>query len=332
MPEVTIQQAKDFLNQISIKDSVAIIQHDDLDGYASGILFSEFCKKKGAEFKNIVFSIGSSQETVIKQTKHFNKILIADLGPSAIPQILEGLKHKEVFYTDHHQVEKPIPKEILEFRTIKEGYIPSSRTVYELVGGKDWLALAGTLADAGHLHKVNEQFIKQILAKYKISQRKFLEQVVFTLNKTLIYFNDRPLKSLKRILKLKTYKDVKALKGYARPIEKEIQKYIKAFKTKHEEIGKVKFYFFSPKYKIKSTVTSQLSFANTHDQFVFATPSKDMIRLSARSQNKEANMITALKVGTKGLENSNAGGHIPAAGGQIMKKDLEKFKENLKNY
>jgi len=330
--EVTQTQAKEFLSKINEKDNVLILHHDDLDGFASGILFHNFCKKKKATTKNLVFSIGSNQQTIIKQTKKFNKILIADLGPGTITEILEAVKHKQVFYTDHHQIEKPIPEEILELRTIKDGYIPSSRTVFELVGGKEWIAVAGTLADAGHLHKPNQKFIQDFLKKNKISQRKYQEQVVFIINKVIIYYGEKPQKVLAKLLKLEKYSQVKALKKFARPVEKEIQKFIKEYKTKHEKLGDINFYYFNPKYSIKSTVTSQLSFANTNALFVFAIPDKDMMRLSARSQNPKANMIEALKTGIKGLENATGGGHIPAAGGQIQKKDLKKFKENLKNY
>lgn len=332
MPQVTQSQAKDFLNKINEKDNVLIIHHDDLDGFASGILFSDFCKKKKATTKNLVFSIGSDQQIIIKQTKKFNKILIADLGPGTIAEILEAIKHKKVFYTDHHQIEKPIPNEILELRTIKDGYIPSSRTVFELVGGKEWLSVAGTLADAGHLHKPNQQFIKDFLEKNKISQRKYQEQVVFIINKVIVYFNKKSQKALYKLIKLEKYSEVKALKKYARPVEKEIQRYIKEYKTKHEKLGDINFYTFDPKYSIKSTVTSQLSFANTNDLFVFAIPDKDMVRLSARSQNKDANMIEVLKTGIKGLDNATCGGHLPAAGGQIQAKDIKQFKENLKDY
>jgi len=332
MPQITNKQAKEFLNKINEKDKVLVIHHDDLDGFASGILFHDFCKKQKAQTKNLVFTIGTNQQTIIKQAKKFNKILIADLGPGTIIEILEAARHKQVLYTDHHQIEKPIPNEILELRTIKDGYIPSSKTVYELCGGKEWLAVAGTLADAGHLHKINQKFIKNFLKKNKTSQRKYQERVVFIINKVIVYHNKKPQKALTKLLKLKKYSEIKSLKKYARPVEKEIQKYIKEYKTNHEKISDINFYYFNPKYSIKSTVTSQLSFANTNSLFVFAIPDKNMIRLSARSQNKKANMIKVLKTGIKGLENASAGGHLPAAGGQIQIKDLNQFKKNLKAY
>jgi len=40
-------------------------------------------------------------------------------------------------------------------------------------------------------------------------------------------------------------------------------------------------------------------------------------------------MNKLMKKGTEGLENATGGGHIPAAGGRFMKKDLQKFKENI---
>ena len=40
-------------------------------------------------------------------------------------------------------------------------------------------------------------------------------------------------------------------------------------------------------------------------------------------------MNKLMKKGVSGLENATGGGHVPAAGGRFMKKDLEKFKENI---
>jgi len=332
MPKVDFNEAKYFLEKISKGDKVSVIHHDDLDGFASGIIFLDYCKKAGALVGNIPFSYTSDQPNVLKQVKDSNIIIITDLGPGAIPEILEGVKDKDVLYVDHHQKERETPPEILEYRTIEEGYIPCSRTAHELCGGKYWLAVAGTMSDMGHIHEVNKEFLDKFLKRNKISQKKFLESIVFTLNKVIIYFGDRKKKAFELVRKLKNYKDVKNLKKYARPVEKEIQKHIKAYKKKKEMLGIVSFYYFEPSYPIKSTVSTQLSFMNKDDIIVFALPSRDAISLSGRSQNPQANMIDVLKMGISDLKNAGAGGHIPAAGGHIQKKDLNSFKENLKRY
>ena len=40
-------------------------------------------------------------------------------------------------------------------------------------------------------------------------------------------------------------------------------------------------------------------------------------------------MNLLMKEGIKGLENATGGGHVHASAAKFLKKDLEKFKENL---
>ena len=55
MPKITFDQAKEFLDNITSGDKVAIIHHDDLDGFASGILFYDFYKTKGVTADHFVY-------------------------------------------------------------------------------------------------------------------------------------------------------------------------------------------------------------------------------------------------------------------------------------
>ena len=112
----------------------------------------------------------------------------------------------------------------------------------------------------------------------------------------------------------------------------EIERAIEESAKQKEKIGVVSFYFLKLKYPIKSVIAGELSFRNKEEIIVLAVGEKDKVTLSARTQNKEADMSTLLKTATEGFEDSGAGGHKPASGGHIQKKDLEKFKENLKRY
>ena len=60
MPSISFIQAKEFLDNITDRDNIAIIHHDDGDGFCSGILFYDWCKKKGAKVENFVFLINKS--------------------------------------------------------------------------------------------------------------------------------------------------------------------------------------------------------------------------------------------------------------------------------
>jgi hypothetical protein len=53
------------------------------------------------------------------------------------------------------------------------------------------------------------------------------------------------------------------------------------------------------------------------------------MKVSAKNQSGNEDMAKLLMKGIEGLEESTAGGHVPAAGARFLKKDLQKFKENI---
>ena len=46
MPQITFQETKEFLDNITSEDKVAIIHHDDGDGFCAGIIYYDWCKDK----------------------------------------------------------------------------------------------------------------------------------------------------------------------------------------------------------------------------------------------------------------------------------------------
>jgi len=55
------------------------------------------------------------------------------------------------------------------------------------------------------------------------------------------------------------------------------------------------------------------------------------LKISARNQKGKRDMNKLLGESVKGLEEATGGGHPKAAGGTFLKKDLEKFKQNILN-
>ena len=327
-----MNQAKAFLNSISKKDRVAVIHDSDLDGYAAGVLFYSFAKGRGAKAKNFILSREKTNKNFLKKLKRFDKFIIADLPPAHIAHLYPVLEKREVFFTDHHPTTDKMPKNILDLRTFKQGYIPSSRTAFELTQMEEWKAIAGTISDAGHKYPENDKFLKDFLKREKITLEKFLKDVVFTINKMLIYNHKRPKKSFYVLARLKTYRDLYKIKQMTRPVEEEIQKHIKLFKSEREKFGKISLYKFDPKYPIKSSVSTALSFKNPGSTILLYLRKGDQVRVSARSTGGETNVNELLRECTKGFENSSAGGHPKSSGAIFNRKDLNKFKKNLKEY
>ena len=109
MPEITLQEAKEFLDNITSEDRVAIIHHDDGDGFCSGILYYDYAKSKGAETKQFVFSFGKWDNQTNLET--FDKIIITDVAPDGLIEI-NLPTGKEILYTDHHPKETSIPSAV----------------------------------------------------------------------------------------------------------------------------------------------------------------------------------------------------------------------------
>lgn len=334
MPSLTFDQAKQWLKNISPKDSVAIIYDADSDGFSSGIIYYDYCKFQKAKVKHIAFNRGFSK---IKDMdlKSFNKIIITDVGPNAIVEELPLIKDKDVLYMDHHIGIEGIPKEINEYRVPKGTYYPSSRLAYESTGIKAWLGLSGTLADAGQLYKENDEFIKELIKPYSLTIDEFREKVTDKINDAIVYFEkEKKFEEVFEILsKLNGPEDITKIMEYSKPVNDEFNYYAKDFHKKKENLGGIIYYYFEPKFNIKGALATTLTIKENIGPVIFATPGdNNFSSLSARDNQQKVNVLEILKAGMKDLKDSNGGGHNFAAGAKIRAQDLQKFKENVKNY
>jgi len=326
-------QAKKFLNNISKKDNIAIIHHNDSDGICSSILFQDYARSKGAKTKNFFYINGITKFKTLK-LKSFNKIILTDISSKDTYLQIKDLEQKEIFYTDHHPIYK-MPKHITTYFTNSQGYIPSSRTAYELTKGKLFLSLIGVIADAGNLYKENNTFIKKSLKKFGLTLEQFQENYSHVLSDTLVYFEKSPQKAYNLFSKLTKLENISKFKRYANIVEKEIQRTVEKARKNSEKINGVNIYQINPKYKIKGIVASIISRENKSKPHIFISKkgrNKNLLGISARHDSNSANLPKLLEAATKNLKDSASGGHLRASGGQIRTQDLEQFKQNIKDF
>jgi len=328
----TKQEALEFLEKIEKKDKVGIITHDDLDGFASGVLLVDFLKKKGCNVKVEIFNYKDNANQIESSLKDCDKIIITDIAPFGVNALEKLCKNKPVLNIDHHPKDLEISSKILEYRS--EGYVPASRMVFELVGGKDWLALAGVLADYGDKYPENKDFINKLLGKLKLKQEEFNKKEVFQLIDFIIYFEDGLKKAFELLTEINSMDEIKKIEKYYKPVEDELDRLRKEFHEKHEEFEKIIYFHCKPKFKLKlkSILISSLSCEEPDKIYVFTSLDENgkTIGLSARNQSREFDTPSVLKPTIAGFKDSSIGGHRAAAGGFFLKKDMEKFKENLK--
>ena len=328
MPRTNKKEAKEFLKNINSNDKVAIIHDNDEDGFMSAILLYNLCKRKSTIAKTFAFIRGKSSLEKYK-LKRFNKILIADLAPNLINKELTKIKNKKIWYTDHHKKDVRIPKNILEYRTKSE--ISSAKAIFELTRGTPLQEAIANSVDMGIKQKNNKKIILKYLKKIKYSPQKWNKNILYPIARTIIYFEKNPRRAFNKLRRINTIKDIKILRKYDKKVGNEIKRQIKKYNNYHEKINKINLFHFNPKYPIKSAIVNEISTKKPKQTFIFITPkSKNTYSISARNQTGKVDMIKLLKKATKNLKDTTAGGHVPAAGGIIQKKDLQKFKDNLK--
>ena len=327
MNNKTFTQAKKFLNNISQKDNVAIIYHNDGDGFCSGLILNNFTKTKTHNIKTFAF-INSISTLKKFKLKKFNKLIVIDVPAKLLKNEIADYTTKQILYIDHHE-KVNLPKQILYHSTKNDGYIPCSRTAYDLTNNDLLLALIGTIADSGELYKENKTFVNNTLKKLDITLKNFQQQYVHLFCNTITYFHKNPQKAFNILSNISIHNTTKLAK-YSNKIEKEIEKTLKKAKTKKESYGKINIYLIDPKYPVKGIISSIVSKEHPNKIHLIISTQKKFINISARYQSPKANLPKLLEKLTTNLEYAKTGGHPRAAGGQILKKDLKRFKQNLK--
>jgi len=330
MSEINHQQAKEFLDEISNKDNVAIIHHDDADGFCSAILFNDHCISNGATTKTFPYNLSdSSLETL--PLKPFKKIIITDVSTKAIQEGIKSIKEKQIFLTDHHP-KFPLPEEVLTLITNNNGYIPSSRTTYELTNKKKWLAMIGTISDSGNFYKENDEFINTFLKEKNLTLKEFQEKYVFPYTNVIICLKETPERIFPILSKISSLEEIKTLEKYSEEIEKELEKYEQKYKEEKEKYGVVSFFYYDSKLSIGKPLINRISKKHPERVQIFMTPNGEHINIGSRDQSEKIGVNKLLEAATKNLKNAKCGGHFRASGGQIRAKDLEQFKQNIKDY
>jgi single-stranded DNA-specific DHH superfamily exonuclease len=339
MVKIDYKTAREFLEGIGPKDNVAIFTHVDLDGFATGRLFQEFCKHKKCGKEDVFFLDYDFKRISDFDVSSYTKFLISDLAPAAVSEDLHLLNSGPVLYTDHHQEDSkfPILKEVLELRTISEGYIPSTRTLYELTEKENanllWLAGAGVLSDAGNLYPENNDFLKSVYEKYGINEAELLE-VSRKMTSPIIFFFPNLKEAFYQIRKLKKLEDLDILLPFSEEIKREMMCLKEGYLEDKIESNGIVFYNFETRFPlIKKTFIDRISSEEKEKVYVFTSrKQEDSVSLSARNQGKIYDVSIVLSDCVRGLKNGGSGGHHFAAGGSVHVDDLETFKSRLRDY
>jgi single-stranded DNA-specific DHH superfamily exonuclease len=329
----------DYLNRLSKKDKVGIVSHADLDGIASAILADEVLREKKIKIKGLEFinygkgMFGKIQKKFAK--KKINKILIFDINIESDYEAFKNLEKKfDIFVVDHHPSEIQSQDNIIKTNTVD----CATFAIFDLckndfnLSKLEWLVCATMIAEFSFKKEENFQFIKKNYPSIKLEEINNSEpaKIAKGISPAIDYFS----KKEKKVFDLLKKGKLKKLKKYEKIIEKEVKLNVEKFLKEAEFYPEKNIYFYYShlKFGISSAITTQLSIKEPDKTFIFVSDINDkpeFLKASARNSNSKEDMNKLMQKAVVGLEHATGGGHIPAAGGSFLKKDLEKFKQNI---
>ena len=348
---------KNYIKSLKEEDNIAIFYHAFCtDGLCSCVIISKAIEKitkikPKYHIHHKFYEITDETIDFIKKEK-IKKAIFVDISLDAKPEkITEAGQYADILIIDHHKFKKDLNSDKITFvhseiikKDLDGAKYPASKLVYDLfseienISYLDWLSAIGLVSDMGY----NQwpEFVNNVQIKYNLKTDK--EVFKTEIGKAGVLINTSKMISNEKdtafdiIYNAKSINDIlenETLKKFEFESKKEIDKFVKE-SNNAERHGNLIIYQIEPKYKIGSTLSTILSIEKFKDKTVIVIEEENgRYKISARDQTQKINLNDFLKELTKDFENSSAGGHIPAAGAKIMKKDLKLFKERLiENY
>lgn len=329
----------DFVNSISEEDKVGVVTHTDVDGIVSGIFLQKILESRDIKINSMDFlDYGATVLKDYSELHNFDFLFILDWNADEFPQSLDLLKHEgKVLLIDHHPLNESLKDKSGIIKT--DSSYCTAHTLFDLAKkyfNPEKLVLLACSAIITDYTFANDNEVLAFLKKFYPSTEinNAFDSVPGKLGKkifnSLVYYKPNYKKVYDLVLKDK----FNELDEASDLIRKEIDSWINIFKNKSEFFPKRNLYFFygNPKHDIGSVIATILGQEYKESSVIFVLDKfgdKNHIRINARNQTGKVKLGEVLKNCIKGFENSTAGGHDRAAGGDFPKKYLSEFKERL---
>jgi len=346
----SLERVDRFFGDIKKQDRVAIVHDADPDGVCSAVILARCIKKLRnrkpeyvTPFDRDSYSISDEQIKKMRK-KRINKLIIADFSIDQQASLVKTLSKKfDMLVIDHHKLYNNLnSKNVILvkpqlFCKIDPARYCAAKLSYDLcsrvcdMSESDWLAAVASIADVATIPW--KAWINSVFKKYKIKPNKDyfktdLGHIASTIN-SLITIDPRKIsKAFDVLYRASSPKDVlkSGLYKYKKLIDKELALWLKKF-NKCERYKDLYLFQVSPKYNIKSTISTILGLKYPHRTILVMSQDNGTTAISARRGDQRIPVNVLLEKSIKGFSNANAGGHIPAAGAHFQTKDFPVFKK-----
>lgn len=339
-----ISKIKEHLNNAQ---NPLFLFDNDPDGLCSFILLQKYIGRgKGVPVKSAFLDKNS-----FRKINELNPdyLFILDI-PTVSEKFFEEIQkiNLPVVWIDHHNTEKnKIPNFVNYYNPLLGKNFPSSTTYlcYEVTKRKEdlWLVIAGSVSDNfvpevyGEFKKLYPNLSIDSSDAFEILYNSKIGVVAHLFDCGLKDKTTNVVKMIKFLIKAKSPYEIlektsenREMHDKYQIINKKLKKFLEQAQEQAKESDKLIFFEYGGDTSISAEISNSLKylFPGKIIFIAYASESNSFANISGRGENVKKILNKVLQQG--GFENARGGGHENAVGARIMKKDLTKFKELVK--
>lgn len=331
-----------FLN-LEMPQRVAVIADSDEDGITSAVQMKKFLDsmKHSSEFffyDHYSDSNGALAETLSAFSP--NKTIFLDLADDVVSRILlhAGPFTGKFVSLDHHQRSgikgsrfgfiffKPD-----DFSEVETSKYPTSKMVYDLFGGVDWICATGIVGDYAFAQW--KDFLEKVEKKYAVSFEGLSDLAGFVAAVELMH----PEKKGDLFLlfcRASSPKEVFDSELFALKAEynREMKMLTADYRKNAERFVFLDLVFFEARKRLSSKFINTISGADPKTTFVVYERPEEDYKASFRRGDFRVNCAELARFSVSGSVGGKGGGHIPAAGATFPPEHLAEFKNRVKQF
>lgn len=359
-----MKKAIEFIK--NCKGKTVLVYDTDGDGIGAAVIVAKTLERLFSKFPVAIpnshdenFITKKLYKEILKQKPKF--IITLDMpADQGLDFVLKLAKKSKILVIDHHQIHNNLNKfenivhlnpVFLKIKMLPYKYCVS-KIAYDIcskiinIEDLNWLAGIGIIND--YCGEEWKDFLDEVYKKYTDLIGKELYSFdsnlgyICHLISSGYYFGKKyrglgykaclEAPSPAELLKAETPISKKLKKLYEK-VETEIKKAMKNWKKDAEIVENKKLIFLKLKTKmlIQSPISTKISLEKPDYTIVVINTSNEKAYISIRRRDGKVDCGKLASTVVKGLKNSSGGGHVPAAGANILKKDLEEFKNRMFN-
>lgn len=339
------KQFSQFVKGIKPSDELAVLYDTDADGICSAVIFARALEKFGHKVERFIpCSHANFNQARIEalRKENVNKIVMLDFSADQYDFLPQTIKNFDaILVIDHHKLYKDYNSKKCVF--IKSQFIRSdldgsnyctSKMVFDLfsditdISELNWLAAIGLVTDMSDTPW--QDFLRKVYKQTKLSRNKLID-IGTIINAGKQVEPPQVERAFEVVYEARKPEDIvnSNFTKVAKSLQNEIEFWINKFEEKSDKKGNLWLYEIDPSARIGSMISTILALKYPNDTIIVTRPHDGWVSINARNHNSKVAVNELLEKTTKGLKGSNAGGHIPAAGGTIRDKDYTEFKKRI---